>query len=207
MNKTPTITTSAAKIFAGLSLVLGMAATSHAQGINADAQLSSQAVGDGTFNYTITLHNEASSSQSINTFWFAWIPNPSNPYGYDLLSSMPTGVTGPSGWFSFATSGSFYDSYPDGWSIEAYNYSGPAAVPGSTLTFTFNSVDSPADIAGTSHFLPISTSTSYLYSGILAGNTDQFVVQGAPEPSTLGLLLLGSVGVLVVGGWRKLRQV
>lgn len=198
------ITASTTRIFAALSLVLGMAATGHSQGFNVDAEISSTAAGNGTFNYTVTVNNEVSSTEPIGTFWFAWVPT---GVGYDLMNSMPTSITAPSGWFAFANNNTGYSPYPDGWSIEAYNYTGPSAVPGSTLTFTFNSADSPTTLAGTSAFLPIPTSTAYIYSGVVSGNTDQLVVQATPEPSTLGLLLLGSVGVLVVGGWRKLRQV
>ena len=67
----------------------------HAQGYVVDAHMTSQAVGDGTYNYTIQLNNNSSSTTSIETFWFAWSPY---YYGYDLLTSAPTITQTPSGW-------------------------------------------------------------------------------------------------------------
>src|SRR5215471_7165335 len=105
-----------------------------AQGYTASAQMTSQLLGDGTYDYTIQLHNGSSSSLSINTFWFAWVPNYG---GYDLLPSFPTVTQAPSGWYNSVINNPY--SYSDGYSVEFNDSSGAALGPGQTFTFGFNS--------------------------------------------------------------------
>src|SRR5471030_1623595 len=95
-----------------------------AQGYVVDAQITSQAAGNGTYNYTIKLNNDGSSTASIGTFWFAWVPD---YYGYDLLTSVPTITQTPYGWYSYPNNNSYY--YPDGYSLEFYNSYGMALAP------------------------------------------------------------------------------
>src|SRR5579885_1566641 len=100
------------------------------QGYVVSAQITSQPAGNGTYNYNIVLNNDSFSMQSIGTFWFAWVPD---YYGYDLLNSAPTITQMPAGWYGYVNNNGYY--YPDGYSIEFYNYYGSAIQPGSTATF------------------------------------------------------------------------
>jgi hypothetical protein len=50
---------------------LATAGAIHAQGIVANAQITGQPAGGGLYSYTIVLNNSASSSSSIQTFWYA----------------------------------------------------------------------------------------------------------------------------------------
>ncbi len=175
----------------------------HAQGYIPSAQISGQAAGDGTYNYTIQLFNDSSATESIGTFWFAWVPN---VYGYDLLPSTPTITGEPYGWYGYANNSGYY--YNDGYSLLFYNGYGSNIAPGQSDIFTFNSPNSPTalglDIPGgiNSSFFSASMLTSYVYAGgPFSDGGGAFVVAPvpAPEPSTYSLLAGGAVlGVLFV---------
>src|SRR5438477_10889674 len=77
----------------------------HAQGYVVDAQITGQAAGNGTYNYTIQLNNDSSATESIETFWFAWVPD---YYGYDLLASAPTINQLPAGWSDYVSYNNYY---------------------------------------------------------------------------------------------------
>jgi len=172
-----------------------------AQGYTVNAQISSQAAGDGTYNYTILLQNSGSSSQSISQFWFAWVPY--GGYGYDLMPSYPTVTGTPSGWYGYTDNQSYY--YSDGYSIDFLNYYGSSLAPGQTDTFTFNSPDSPTTLGldqpdgVTSPYYDTPMLTSYVYNDTGSDPGTQFVVAVAavPEPSTLALLGLSAAGVML----------
>ena len=157
----------------------GLVDAVHAQSYAVDAQISNQAVGDGTYNYTITLNNKNSSGQSIGMFWFAWIPG---YYSYDLLSSYPMVTQMPSGWYANVAYDP-YAYYPDGYSIEFYNYYGANLAPGDSFTFGFNSVDSPDALNQQSDFYAIPTMTSYVYNSYTMSDPGyEFVVTPAATP-------------------------
>jgi PEP-CTERM motif len=165
----------------------------HAQGYVVNAQITSQAAGDGTYNYTIQLNNNSSATEPIETFWFAWSPY---YYGYDLLTSAPTITQTPSGWAGYVNNDNYY--YPDGYSLEFYNYS-TALEPGNSLDFGFNSPDSPATLLQNSPFYNIPTLTSYVYTSYAQYDPGaQLLVTPAavPEPSTIGLTGVCAVGLL-----------
>ena len=167
----------------------------HAQGYIATAQISSQAVGDGTYDYTILLYNSSSSTQSLGTFWFGWVPT--GPYGYDLLPSSPSNIQAPYGWYWSVDNESYY--YPDGYSIDFYNYYGSSLAPGQTDTFAFNSPDSPDTLSQTSPYFGVPTLTSYFFDDTGSDPGTQTLVTPAavPEPSSLALLAGGTaVGLL-----------
>jgi hypothetical protein len=171
------------------SVSLGVAGTLQAQNINATALISSQSAGGGLFNYTLTLNNLASSTSPIETFWFAWLPNDDN-----FLPSSPTSAQAPPGWNSSIITGSYYSYYYYyyDYSIEFTSSTAPLN-PGHSLTFGFVSSDSPDVVEGDSSIYPgYKVDTSYLYSGVGAGNGAQVIPQ-VPEPSALSLLLAALV--------------
>ena len=164
-----------------------------AQSYGVTADMTSQDLGNGTFDYTIHLRNDASASVSINTFWFAWVPN---IYGYDLMPSAPSVTQSPAGWYPYVINSPYY--YPDGYSIEFYNSGGPALNPGQTFTFEFTSADSPTTLGQNSPYFGAPTLTSFAYAtypGYDSG--EEFVVSmtPAPEPSTLGLMLASAIAL------------
>jgi hypothetical protein len=174
----------------------GLVGVIDAQGYVAGAQVSSQAVGDGTYNYTITLTNESASTQSIGTFWFAWTTVGVDYYGYtyeydyDLLTSYPTVTQMPNGWYAYISG---YSGY--GYSIEFYNYSGATLVPGSSYAFGFNSADSPDTLGQTSQYYPVPTMTSFVYNSYPPSDSGaQFVVTPGvtPPPPPVAPALSGS---------------
>jgi hypothetical protein len=166
-------------------LYLGLGGVLHAQGYLVNAQITGQAAGGGIYNYTIKLNNDSSSTASIGTFWFAWVPD---NYAYDLLPSDPTVTQTPSGWLYDVDYGNYY--YPDGYSIYFYNYSGASLAPGGSDTFKFTSIDSPATLGQYSPFYYIPTLTSYVYDDSGSDPGTEFLVTpaAAPEPSVTSLL-------------------
>ncbi len=169
------------RLLLSLLFVLGTACSIQAQSILANAQISGQAAGGG-YDYTITLNNTAASTSPIGTFWYSWIP------GEDFLPSSPTSVQPPTGWTDIIT----HFGAADGYAIE-FTASTPLISPGSSLAF----------IAGNSPFYtttPTPVGTSFLYGGApFSGASAEIVVQSVPEPSSLGLLTAGALGLLVAG--------
>ena len=158
----------------------------------ATAQISNTPLGGGVFDYTITLNNTGTTP--IETFWFAWVP------GQDYLATVPTNIVSPTNWSAIITGPG---GGSDGSAIQWKTSLNPLATS-SSLTFSFESTDTPAAIAGNSVFFPTTpVGTSFVYSGApFVGTSDQFVVQSVPEPSTVALLLIGVLG-LFWAGWRR----
>jgi len=185
-----------------LALAAGLAAfttTSRAQ-ITATGTVSAAPAGGGSFDYTITLHNSASSTASIQSFWYAWIP------GQFYLPSAPTSTAFP---LPFAWSAAAFTIAPNESSIQFYTSSSIYALaPGGSFSFTYASMDSPATEFGNSPAFPSTpVGTSVVYQGgFLSAVSDTFVVQPAPEPATLALLGVGSLGLLAVVRRRKLSR-
>ena len=148
--------------------------------LTASAVISSTPAGSN-FAYTIHLSNSASSTDSIGTFWYAWIPQPFE----DFLATKPVSVTPPAGWTDTITNiGS-----NDGYAIE-FNASGTANVqPGSSLDFGFTSADTPASVNGDSKFFPgTPVGTSFVYSqDSEGGDSDEFVVAPAPTLQSIAV--------------------
>jgi len=170
-----------------------LTAPAMAGSLDVSGTLSGKADG-ANFDYTITLSNSSASTDSLETFWFAWVP------GKDFLMTHPLTETPPSGWTDMVTNG----GTTDGFAIQFVTTTAPLA-PGNSLTFLFTSTDTPAEIAGFSHFYPtIPVETSFVYQGApFAGDSLQFVVQSVPEPSTLTLGIIGVLGS--IGVWRARR--
>ncbi len=187
------------RLLLSLLCLLATACSIQAQSILANAQISGQAAGGGGYNYTITLNNTAASTSPIGTFWYSWIP------GEDFLPSSPTSVQPPTGWTDTITHNPVAT---DGYAIEFVKSSlTPLFNPGSSLAFKFSSPDSPTAIAGNSPFYsttPTPVGTSFLYGGTpFSGASAEIVVQSVPEPSSLGLLIAGALGLLVAGRRRS----
>jgi hypothetical protein len=142
------------------------------------------------FDYSITLTNLATSTDSIETFWFAWVPVE------DFLTTTPISVTAPAGWTSLITH--FPNVPTNGFAIQFKTSTNPLD-PGNSLVFQFTSSDTPAMVTGPSAFFdhpPVGT--SFVYSGQpFQGDSLQFVVQAVPEPASL---MLGLVAVPALAG-------
>ncbi len=184
-----------------LALVTALAVsaiTSHAQ-ITASGTISAAAAGGGSFDYTITLHNSAASTASIETLWYAWIP------GQFYLPSVPTSTAFPlpSGW-----SANVVTVAPNESSIQFLTTTAPLA-PGGSLSFTYASVDTPAQEFGNSANYagnpPVGTSFVY-QGGPFSGAQAEFVIQPVPEPSSLALLGVGSLALLATFRRGKLAR-
>jgi hypothetical protein len=177
-----------------LLLAFAITLSAQAQTISASAQFSDQPAGGNLFNYTITLDNSAASSSPIGTFWFAWTP------AGDFLPSSPNLVTPPTGWTDTIT----HFGAGDGFGIEfVANSAATALTPGHSLDFNFETLDSPAALAGNSPYYPTTpVGTSVVYAGgAFTAPSDQFVVQPVPEPSVTGLSIL-AVSILMLGRQR-----
>jgi hypothetical protein len=140
---------------------------------------------DGSnWDYTIALTNLSSSTDSLETFWYSWVP------GKDFMPVSPLSVSPPTGWTDMVTNG----GPTDGFAIQFVTTSA-ALTPGNTLDFSFTSAATPAQLAGDSPFYPgIPVGTSFVYQGApFVGDSFNFVVSSVPEPSTLTLALVGGL--------------
>ena len=172
-------------------LLNGLTCRLDAQSLFASASYSATPSAQGTYDYTIKLSNSSLSSVAIQTFWYGWEPG-----GGDYLISNPSSFQAPPGWAGVVTGG----GPGDGYAIRFQSLSAPLA-PGSSLTFHFTTADSPAALSGLSDYYPtIPIETSTVFSGHLSGARTSFLVQPVPEPSTLGLLIVGSVGLIIAAG-------
>jgi PEP-CTERM motif len=157
---------------------------------------------DGSnFDYTIKLTDTSASPSPIGTFWFSWVP------GQDFMATTPVSEVAPAGWNTNAiTNGGAGDGFAIRWEA---NSAATAITPGNSLTFSFVSADTPAQLMGNSIFYPSTpVLTSFTYSGgPFSDAGDQFVVSFAstsvPEPSTLALGLLAVVGTIVGRRFRR----
>jgi hypothetical protein len=174
-----------------IAVIVGLAASAvsgRAQG--ATGTLTGVQVGVN-YDYTLTLNN--TGSVALESLWYAWIP------GFFFLPSTPSSASGTangatSGWTASIVSKS----------IQFQGNSSNAIQPGQSATFTFVSTDSPATLAGNSSGHPIGDSFAYVGT-VDASAGVNFIVQSVPEPSSFGLLVTGSLGLLAAG-WRKLRS-
>lgn len=143
----------------------------------------------GPYDYTITLRNTGTTK--IGTFWFAWTDSPAN---YDFLPSIPTNISGPSGWTSPIT----HNGFPgDGYGIEWYSIGGSLIAPGGTATFKFTSNDSPQTLAGNAFLSNFKVTHSVVYIGFPFGDPGyHFDAAVTPAP---GAGLVGTACVLGFG--------
>jgi hypothetical protein len=156
-------------IAVGMMLTFGISGRpALAAGIDSSATVVGNPVVSG-FDYSLTLTNSASSTDSIGTFWFAWVP------GADFLPTAPSDIITPTGWTANVTN----EGPNDGFAIQYVASSAAFDLsPGRSLSgFGFTSVDAPAKLIGKSPFFPtIPTTTSFVYQGEpLVGDCAQFV--------------------------------
>lgn len=135
------------------------------------------------YDYSLTLKNTGTTP--IKTFWFSWIPSLS------FLPSVPNSASAPTGW----TAQIVQDTY--GNSID-FNTAGAGLNPGDSIGgFAFNTVDTPADMAGVDqYFGAYRVGTSYIYgttvnpNDVLPPSGGIFIANAAPvpEPGVIGLV-------------------
>jgi hypothetical protein len=131
--------------------------------------------------FALTLQNTSTAGNTLETFWFAWVP------GKDYLDTDPLSVQLPANWTeSITNAGS-----GDGFAIKFTTTSAPIAVGSSLSGFGFTSVDSLAQVSGSSNFYPTTpVTTSEVSTGSAFGGTpsSSFVVAVVPEPAPLALV-------------------
>jgi hypothetical protein len=174
-----------------LGAVPGWAANPTATATYTDSLLSS-----GEYQYNITLNNTGAGP--IGVYWFSWVP------GAGFLSAQPTDVMSPSGWTDQLTN--------NGAAIMWMSSSNSLAGGGKLTGFSFDSTETPSQLAGT--FMGMGTgagdliTTSYVYATLpnpinlntLTTDGTRLVTTAAssvPEPATLGLLGLSLAGIVL----------
>jgi len=161
---------------------------------SASAVITPMSLGGGEFDYSIKLTDTGTTD--LGTFWFSWIP------GQDYLPVSPASEISPTGWHV----GTISNAGPnDGFAIQ-WVASSSLLTPGSSLTFSFETTATPAEISGDSPFhMTTPVGTSFVYEGAPFSDAgDRFVATVAtPEPSTLALsfFAMAMMGGLVF--WRK----
>jgi hypothetical protein len=157
--------------------------------ILANAQISGVPLGKGRYAYTLTLNNTATSTSDIQLFWFGWEAGQG-----DFLRSAPTLVQTPPGWNATVDGGGGNDGY----SIQFNTFTTPLT-PGSSLTFTFASPDSPKIMGGPASIYPeYPTLGSQVYSAHDAdGLQELFIVQLVEPP----LLTIGQTNNQLAFSW------
>jgi hypothetical protein len=168
----------------GLVTTAGLAVSAvsgHAQ--SATATISGVAGGGGVFDYTITLHNTGSTV--LDGFWYAWTTSGNN---------LSAGITSPAsalGWTDTAIEGNT--------SISWQGNSSDELAAGGSSTFTFDSTETPTQItAGTSGESVAYVGSIDFSQGSPGDSTGVFspVLTTVPEPSSVGLVAAGMVGLL-----------
>src|SRR3984885_12788710 len=121
------------------------------------------------YTYTVTVDNVGSTT--VGTFWFSWIP------GQDYMSAPPTSISSPSGWNAQVTPANYSGQTGDAIEWQATGPASDIQSGGSSSSFSFNSTETPAQMAADSPFdgKP-ETATAVVYTGgALIGNGDTLV--------------------------------
>jgi len=149
--------------------------------------------------YALTLQNTSTAGNTLETFWFAWVP------GQDYLDTDPLSVITPTGWTDTITGGGGSDGYAIQFST---SISGDAVAVGSTLSgFGFTSTDSFAQIKGDSNFYPttlVTTSEVSTASGFGGSRSSAFTVVAVPEPTSTVFIAAG--GALLLTFQKRRRR-
>jgi hypothetical protein len=158
----------------------------------ASATITATPLGGGVNQFNIALTN--TSTTSIGTFWFSWLP------GYDFMNVSPTNITVPTGWVGTA----FTDGPPEGYSMETYNNAGPSdqLAPGATDNFSFDSTETLAQISGPGAG-PLGGFYNQVYSYVYAGQPETDagfpfnVTPVVPEPVSASIMALGAGALML----------
>ena len=138
---------------------------------------------DGSnFSYTIRLTNSNASTEGIGVFLYAsFATSDFAPSGQDYLATKPLSVTAPTNW----TGGAMGGGSGDGYSIQFYadNTTSDLLPPGSSLTFSFTSADTPSSVYGNSIFYPGTPVGTSWVTGT-TNSTDTFVVTSTTTTPT-----------------------
>jgi hypothetical protein len=189
--------------------MLGPSSANADIGANADITPTATPGGPYAYQYDLTLHNMGDTD--INTFWYAW-----DDSGLNFMTQYPWNIGAPYGWYASPTYE--YDAnnnYQYTWGIEWYNYYGSPVGAGQDLSgFSFQSDETPSELAGLSDIAPINpgdpafpVGTSFVYQNYPpqqpGDNGYQFVVspETVPEPGSICLsLAAGAVGIVLLRG-------
>jgi hypothetical protein len=172
-----------------IAVVAGLAASTFSSQAQSASATISGVLDGGSYDYTITLLN--TGTYNLNSFWYGWI---------QFLNDLPSVPTSPANSLGWANTVA-------GNSIQWANSTGTALAPGQSGTFTFISTSTPAQmtagIAGESVAYVNGITAS---QGVAGDSTGIFAptLVAAPEPSSLGLLLAGALGLGVAS--RRWRQ-
>jgi len=162
-----------------LAALVVSAISGQAQNVNVTGTLTDVAAGGGVFNYTLTLHN--AGPEAVTSLWFGWTVG-----NFDVAN--PTNVGNLQGW----------SSSPDGDSIQYGGTAGTEIPAGGHGIFTFSSTSTPAQFQAGTAGPSVAYGVNAEQFGIFNTTPDslQFTPTVVPEPSTLGLVVIGSLGVL-----------
>jgi hypothetical protein len=174
-----------ARLSLTLLVALGTASAAFAQGEIASGTISS--TGSGPYVYDLTFSDGAGATSPIGSVWYAWIP------GQFFLPGTPTGASAPTGW-SATVSGNSVQYVA---STSAYDITAGHSLSG----FSYNATFTPAQLAAA----PNSGESVAYSAGLFSDGGDTFTVQPAPEPSSMGFLAVGFLGLMIVGR-RKLQK-
>jgi hypothetical protein len=178
------------------STLLTLFALPASASISASATYTDVELSPGLFQYNLTLNNTGTTT--IGTFWFSWIP------GRGFLSVTPTNVLSPADWGDVLTNGG--DAIR--WTTSTLLAAG-ASVTG----FTFDSTETPAQLAGPFAGPGLGTGdpvdTAFVYiAAPLADPGFQLVAAAAknapvPEPSPLAILATLMLGFAALAARRR----
>lgn len=178
----------AGRIFLGLMLVVGTAASVQAQGQIASGTVSGS--GSGTFTYDLTFSDAANATSPIGSIWYAWTS------GLFYLPGTPTSASAPAGWSATIVANSIQ-----------YAATSPAdnVAAGSTLSgFSYEATFSPTELAAAPN-----SGLSVAYAGGIEtdpGNTFTVEPVVVPEPSSLVLVVCGATELCMLGR-RRLQAI
>jgi hypothetical protein len=185
MNKLPNFSLSATRL--ALALAAGLvASTISSQAQSAMATISEVPGTGGNFDYTISLEN--TGTQSLNSFWYGWTVG---------VFNLAPGTT------SVASSSLGWTATIDGNSIMWQNTaSSPALAEGQSETFTFDSTASLSTITTppSGQSVAFTSDDVQFNEGVAGQSTPVFspAVAAVPEPSSMGLMAAGLLGLVGV---------
>ena len=163
------------------AILAASAISSQAQNVNVNATLTYVPAAGGVFDYIFTLHN--TGPEAVESLWVGWIPGV-----FDINS--PTGVGNNLGW----------TSTPDFNSIQYLGTAATAIASGGTGVFTFDSTSTPAQFmsgaAGATTAYGVNAYYGQLSFYLSPPDTETFNPTVVPEPSTYGLVIMSSLGLL-----------